>query len=233
LAAGALPRNERLKRAAHLVGGGDATDRLLQIFEIAPPQQRAALTGHVGEEAAAERRALAQAVLNDVADRDPLEQALYLDTHLFLPDGLLIYGDKMTMAHGLEQRVPFLDIELMRFAERIPGKVRVRGLKRKWLYRRALSRMVPAQVLDRPKRGFSTPYDQWLRTSLGAEVQQRFAPGSELATLARPATVRRLVDEHRRGRADHKRVLYCLLELAQWRETFAGAAPERPLAVAS
>ena len=101
-------------------------------------------------------------MLADVAGRDPLEQALYLDTHLFLPDGLLIYGDKMSMAHGLEQRVPFLDLELMRFVERIPAATRARR-ERKCLHRRAMERIVPPG-LDRPKHGFSTPYDDWLRT---------------------------------------------------------------------
>jgi asparagine synthase (glutamine-hydrolysing) len=227
----ALPRNERAKRAARLLGGEDATARLLGIFEIAPPELRAALTGTDGSEAAAERRELAEAVLADVPDRDPLEQALYLDTHLFLPDGLLVYGDKMSMAHGLEQRVPFLDVELMRFVERIPARVRVRGLQRKWLHKRALAKLVPNELLDRPKLGFSTPYDRWLRESLGVEVERHYAHGSELSGLIDPATVSGLVQDHRSGRADHKRLLYCLLELGEWRELFEGAG--QPEAVAA
>lgn len=229
--AGALPRNEKAKRAAGLLGAGDPTDRLLGIFDIAPSALRGALTGSDGSEAAAERRALAEAVLDDVRDRDVLEQALYLDTHLFLPDGLLIYGDKMTMAHGLEQRVPFLDVELMRFVERIPGRVRVKGLKRKWLHKQAMAKVAPAEVLNRPKLGFSTPYDRWLREELGGEVRRRFAPGSELASTIDPATVAGLVDAHRSGRADNKRLLYCLLELSEWQSLFAGA--DAPALVAS
>jgi asparagine synthase (glutamine-hydrolysing) len=221
MAAAALPRNERAKRAARLFAGGDATERLLAIFEIAPARVRQALTGSDGEEAASERAALAEAVLADVAGRDLLEQALYLDTHLFLPDGLLIYGDKMSMAHGLEQRVPFLDRELMSFVERIPARLRVRRLRRKYIHRRALSQVVPPEVVGRPKLGFSTPYDQWLRQSLGSEVEMLFAPGTELATVADPRTVHGLVAAHRHGRADNKRLLYCLLELAGWREAFA------------
>jgi len=221
-AAGMLPRNERAKRAAQLLGPGDDVDRLLRIFEITPATQRAALHGAASADAEAERRSLAEAVLVDVADRDVLDQALYLDTHLFLPDGLLVYGDKMTMAYGLEQRVPFLDVELMRFVERIPGHVRLSRLRRKHLHRAAMAGVVPTVALNRPKLGFSTPYDDWLRAELGAEVERRFADGSELAALADPSVVARLVGEHRRGRADHKRVLYCLLELAEWRSIFAG-----------
>ncbi|MDA0168664.1 asparagine synthase (glutamine-hydrolyzing) [Solirubrobacter taibaiensis] len=229
----ALPRNERAKRAARLLGGNDATDRLLRIFEIAPPELRASLTGSAGEEAAAERRSLAEGVLADVADRDPLEQGLYLDTHLFLPDGLLVYGDKMTMAHGLEQRVPFLDVELMRFVERIPAQLRVRGLKRKWLHKQAMAKLIPDELINRPKLGFSTPYDQWLRESLGAELERRFVPGSDLGALIDPTTVGGLVSDHRSGRADHKRLLYCLLELAEWSELFGETGAGRLEAVAA
>lgn len=226
-AAEALPRNERAKRAARLLSARDTTARLLGIFEITPAALRRQLTGSDGEEAAHERRLLADAVLADVPGRDLLDQALYLDTRLFLPDGLLIYGDKMSMAHGLEQRVPFLDIELMRFVERIPARVRIKGLRRKALHRRALAHVVPSELLDRPKLGFSTPYDGWLRQQLGSELQALYAPGNPLASVVDAGTVTRLVAAHRRGRADHKRLLYCLLELGIWSETFSGGAPAR------
>ena len=75
----------------------------------------------------------------------------------------------------------------------------------------------------RPKHGFSTPYDDWLRASLGEEVERRYAPGEPLAGVVRPEAVQRLVAEHRRGRADHKSVLYCLLELSEWHAAFIEA----------
>lgn len=217
-AAEALPRNERAKRAARLLGVRDPQAALLGTFAISSEEDRGALRARAGEAAAAERAGLARAVLVDVGGRDLLEQALYLDTHLFLPDNLLIYGDKMSMAHALEQRVPFLDVELMRFVERIPGALRVRRGRRKWLYRRSLRRVLPPEILQRRKAPFATPYDDWLRASLGREVERRYAPELPLAEWIAPAAVSRLVDEHRRGRADHKRLLYCLLELAYWRD---------------
>jgi asparagine synthase (glutamine-hydrolysing) len=224
-AADLLPRNERAKRAARLLSEPAGVPRLLRIFEIADRATVAALTGRSGARAADERRALAEAVLQRVAGRGPLEQMLYLDTHLFLPDGLLVYGDKMSMAHGLEQRVPFLDLELMRLVERIPGELRVRALRRKWLYRRALRTIVPAQALERRKHPFATPYDRWLRSSLGSEVAARYAPGSEVGALLAPAAVERLVAEHRSGRYDHKRLLYCLLEFSEWHRAFIEGMP--------
>lgn len=225
-AAEALPRNERAKRAARLLDVEAGPARLLSIFDITAPELRRALLRGDGAEAAAERSARAAELLGDVGDRDLLDRALYLDTHLFLPDQLLVWGDKTSMASGLEQRVPFLDQELMGFVERIPARVRMKGARRKWLYRRSMAELVPPAVLQRRKHPFATPYDDWLRSALGDEVRQRFAATEPLSDVIDPATVARLVAEHQSGRSDHKRVLYCLLELSQWhREFVEQAAP--------
>lgn len=231
-AADALPRNERAKRMARLLGKAEGESPLLRIFEITTGEGRRMLVGSAGHEAATERRDLAQNVLGDVEGRGILEQALYLDTRLFLPDGLLVYGDKMSMAWGLEQRVPFLDVELMRFVERIPPGLRVRGLTRKWLYRRAIEPLVPPQVLRRRKHPFATPYDEWLRTSLGVEVETRFRAGSAMEGLVDPRAAAQLVAAHRSGRHDHKRILYCLLELSEWHRTFIEDSVDEPSVVA-
>jgi asparagine synthase (glutamine-hydrolysing) len=130
------------------------------------------------------------------------------------------------MSASLEQRVPFLDVELMRFVERVPVRERVRVREGKRLHRKAMGRLVPEAVVNRPKHGFSTPYEDWLRSSLGQEVQRRYARGSAMSELVSPATVASLVDAHRNGRADNKRVLYCLLELSEWHRAFIeGTAP--------
>ena len=219
--ADALPRNERLKRAARLIGAPAGIERLLRIFEISDPRLRARLTNGPASEAAEERRELAGSLLRDLAPRrDPLEQALYLDTRMFLPDCLLLYGDKTSMAASLEQRVPFLDVELMRFVERIPARLRLRGLRRKWLYRQAMSDLAPSAALARRKHPFATPYDSWLRSSLGKEVEGLYGRRSGLAEFVDPGVVAELCHEHRRGRFDHKRLLYCLLEFAQWHRSF-------------
>ena len=219
----ALPRAARARRVAHLLGGRGEAERLLRLVEVSDGEVRHALAPAGGGEAEAERLARAKDVLGDVAGRGLLEQALYLDTRMFLPDGILICNDKMSMAAGLELRVPFLDIELMRFVERIPAKRRVRPRAGKRLHRMAMARLLPPELVSRPKHGFSTPYDDWLRASLGREVRGRYAAGSELSGLVAPDAVARLVDEHARGRADHKSILYCLLELSEWHRAFVEA----------
>ena len=218
----ALPRAASARRMAHVIGGRGEAERLLRLVEITDSTTRTALVGS-GEQAEAERLSRARQVLGDVAGRGLLEQALYLDTHMFLPDGILLCNDKMSMAAGLELRVPYLDIELMRFVERIPASRRVRPRQPKRLHRKATGRLLPPEITGRPKHGFSTPYDDWLRASLGLEVERRYAPSTALGELIDPAAAARLVDEHRRGRADHKAVLYCLLELSEWHAAFVEA----------
>jgi asparagine synthase (glutamine-hydrolysing) len=121
-------------------------------------------------------------------------------------------------------RVPFLDVELMRWVERIRGRERVGLRAGKKLHRRAVEGLVPREALERPKHGFSTPYDRWLHTSLGEEMRRRTEDES-LAGLLAPAEVRRLVDDHLAHRADHKRLLYALLELATWHRAFLSGGP--------
>jgi asparagine synthase (glutamine-hydrolysing) len=191
--------------------------------EITDAPVRGALLGRGTGEAGDERLDLARGVLGGVAGRDLLEQALYLDTRMFLPDGILLCNDKMSMAASLELRVPFLDVELMRVVERIPARARIRPRAGKRLHRMAMERLLPPGVAGRPKHGFATPYDDWLRASLGEEVERRYASGSPLAELVRPDAVGTLVAEHRRGRADHKSILYCLLELSEWHRAFVEA----------
>jgi asparagine synthase (glutamine-hydrolysing) len=234
----ALPRAARARRAAHVLGGSGEAERLLRLVEITDAPVRRALLGRANtarrgpsggggpgpaSDAEAERLALALNVLADVSGRDLLDQALHLDTRMFLPDGILICNDKMSMAASLELRVPFLDVELMRFVERIPARMRVRPRAGKRIHRMAMERILPPGIADRAKHGFATPYDEWLRASLGEEVERRYSPTAPLAELIDPSAVQTLVAEHRRGRADHKAILYCLLELSEWHRAFVEA----------
>jgi asparagine synthase (glutamine-hydrolysing) len=224
----ALPRAARARRVAHVIGGRGDAARLLRLVEMTDAPVRLGLLGGAGAAAEEERLELARAVLRDVSGRTLLEQALYLDTRMFLPDGILICNDKMSMAASLELRVPFLDVELMHFVERIPAAKRVRPRAGKRLHRMAMERLLPPSIAGRPKHGFSTPYDDWLRASLGEEVERRYAAGSPLSELVAPRGVQTLVDEHRRGRFDHKSILYCLLELSEWHRAFVEAREPVP-----
>ena len=161
-------------------------------------------------------------MLGDVEGRD-LERALYL-ARLVLPDAILLCNDKMSMAAGLELRVPFLDRELMGFVERIPGRMRVR----KALHRDALRRLLPEEIVTRPKHGFATPYDRWLRESLGAEVERRYASDPSSARWWRRTPHASSWPSTAAGEPTHKSILYCLLELSEWHRAFVQAAAPVP-----
>ena len=168
-------------------------------------------------------------MLADVAGRDLLEQALYLDTRMFLPDGILICNDKMSMAASLELRVPFLDVDLMRFVERIPARARVRLRHGKRLHRMAMERLLPGEIAEQAQARLLDPLRR-LAARLarpGGRAPLRARRAARRTSL-RPEAVRTLVDEHRRGRADHKSILYCLLELSEWHHAFVEARQPGP-----
>ena len=214
-----MPGNERARRASRLLGQMSDAERLLRLVEITGEDLRSELVSSRGEEAAAERRVLADDVLGDVGDRGLLEQALYLDTRFVLPDRLLICADKMTMSASLEQRVPFLDVELMRFVERIPVRERVRTRQGKRLHRKAMARLLaaarqPAQA--RLLHAVRLLAAGVARRGGGAPLLERFAARRD----GGPGHRQRARGRAPPGRADHKSILYCLLELSEWHRTF-------------
>ena len=134
------------------------------------------------------------------------------------------------MAAGLEQRVPFLDVELMRFVERIPARARgcararaSGSTARRW---RGCSRRESSTGRSTAS---STPYDDWLRASLGEEVRAPLRARLAAGRAGRPGDGRaRSSPSTARGRADHKAILYCLLELSEWHRAFVEAREPVP-----
>jgi asparagine synthase (glutamine-hydrolysing) len=129
----------------------------------------------------------------------------------------------MSMAASLEQRVPFLDVELMKLVERIPARARVRPREGKRLHREAMRRLLPPELGNLRRHGWTSPWEDWLRESLGREIEKRYAPGSTMSELVDPAAAGQLVEAHRTSKADHRWVLFCLLELSEWHGAFIEA----------
>jgi asparagine synthase (glutamine-hydrolysing) len=148
-----------------------------------------------------------------------LSRLLDLNRRTYLVDDLLVKTDRMSMAHGLEVRTPLLDHRLVEFAVRVPPREHLAGRQLKRLLKTAVSGLVPAEVLDRPKQGFGVPLDTWFRGDLRAEVVGRLVDGRpRLAEHLRPEPVRRLVEEHLAGRAAHGQRLWSLLLLERFLE---------------
>jgi asparagine synthase (glutamine-hydrolysing) len=208
-----LPRAEWLKRAVQSVGTSDPAVRLRRTHTIASERlvdDLLARRADRPEDALARWHA-------QTKNLDRLNRMLYVDARTVLADNLLLFGDKLAMAVSVEARMPFLDLELMALAERIPARLKIRRATRKWILRRALRRWVPHEVLNRPKIGFVTPVDQWLRNGLRPAVTERLLdPGSACREWFRADAVRRVLEEHGSGRHDHKRLLFALLAFEVW-----------------
>lgn len=150
-----------------------------------------------------------------------VERGAYADLHGFLPENVLRGSDRMSMAHGLELRVPLCDHRLVELAMQIPARHRVGWLASKRVLRKIMGPRLPAHVLRRRKLGFNAPVGVWMRRDLDRLVQQWLAP--ELLRrrgLLAVDEVGRLVDEHRRGARDHGLRLWSLIVLEQWHRLY-------------
>ncbi|WP_447972460.1 asparagine synthase (glutamine-hydrolyzing) [Nitrospira sp. Kam-Ns4a] len=148
---------------------------------------------------------------------DPSDRAMGLDLETYLPDDLLRMGDRLSMAHSLELRVPFCDHLLLAFALGLPPEIRYAGWQLKGFMRRALGRVLPPAILSRAKYGFMVPLARWLREDLREMVGDLLAEDAvKRRGYVRPEYVRWLVREHQAGRRNFADQLYALLVLELW-----------------
>jgi asparagine synthase (glutamine-hydrolysing) len=155
--------------------------------------------------------------LFEASKGDLVDRAAWVDLQSFLPGNVLAYGDRMSMAHGLELRVPLCDEAIVELAARLPARFRMRGLCLKSLLKRAMADLLPEKVLQRGKQGFNPPMGLWLNRelrTLTAEVLS--APRLERAGFFRPEAVQALVAEHASGKRDRSLHIWALLVFQVW-----------------
>ena len=157
--------------------------------------------------------------LAPVAQLDPLSKALYFEAKTFL-HGLLLVEDKVSMAHSLEVRVPFLDNELVALAERIPSRLK-HGLEGKQLLRKAMAPLLPEGIVDKRKQGFSPPDQSWYRGPTMDYLREILLdPRSLERGYFQPSYVRRVLEEHLDGRVNHRLLIWSLLCFEWWNRLF-------------
>ena len=148
---------------------------------------------------------------------DALNRMFAVDAETQLPDDMLILTDKMSMAVSLECRVPLLDRALVELAASIPAELKIKNGRLKHLMKEALSDTLPADILDRKKRGFGTPMGAWLKRDLAPVLQRLLAPAAVQARgLFDPAVVSRLIADHEAARIDGTDALLSLMNLEIW-----------------
>jgi len=167
----------------------------------------------------------ADRLLIDAFDRsdapDVVDALLDLDVNHYLPDCLLVKVDIATMAHGLEGRSPMLDQELMEFAASLPSDLKLRQQDTKYILRKAVRDLLPADNLERPKKGFSVPLERWFRHDLREMTGDLLLDGRLAARgYFRAEAVQRMAEEHWRGDARWQNQLWSLLMLESWHRMF-------------
>jgi asparagine synthase (glutamine-hydrolysing) len=151
----------------------------------------------------------------------PLDSLLYLDSKTYLPGDILTKLDRMSMAVSLEARAPLLDHRLIESVLRIPATMKLRGPTTKHILRRAVRGLVPDEILERPKRGFGIPIEQWINAELRDRIHGTLTePRTRQRGYFEPRYVDLLLAEHERGRRDHGGPLWALMMFELWHRTF-------------
>ena len=156
-----------------------------------------------------------------VKNADPLNRLLYVDFKTFLPCLNLAYTDKTSMAANLEVRVPFLNVELVEMAAQMPPHLKLRGLKRKYILKRAAEKLLPRDIVWRKKAGFGAPIRSWLRGALKPMVDDLLSESRVKGRgLFDAAEVRRIIETNLSGREDLNLQVFQLLVLELWMQEF-------------
>jgi asparagine synthase (glutamine-hydrolysing) len=155
---------------------------------------------------------------------------LYADAEVRMPDHPVMVTDRMTMAHGLEARSPFMDHKLAEFAARLPCSLKVRGSQLRYLQRKLAARYLPQSLLQRPKQGFASALPYLLKGEY-RRLYAGFLPNSQLVAdgILRSAPINALLNAHLAGKADHGNRLWLLLNAEVWyRMHIKGARAAEP-----
>jgi asparagine synthase (glutamine-hydrolysing) len=220
--------SEASRRVLYAAGARDEADVMLRIYAVAPAETCLALFApevRAQVDADLPRRWVREQLVQ-APEGSLLEKMLFIDARSGLSEELLISEDKMGMAAGVEARVPYLDVEVMALAERMPGNLKIRGLAQKVAHKEACAAWLPDSVVWRRKIGFTSAADRWFRGEAGARFEGQIGtPGALTGSLLNPPHVRELLRQHRSGARDHQRILFLLRSLEDWHRVFCLRAP--------
>lgn len=216
----ALPRNEMLKRGVRSLGSADRLRRYQEVFSMASAKT---IDGLFRDDVLPKRNGNGlvdywRRLIPQMEHTDELGGFQLLEIRSSLPDELLMYADKLSMAHSLEARVPYLDRTVVEYVQRLNASFKIRNGTRKWLHRRVCERYLPPQILKRKKRGFAVNVvDGWFRSPADSELPKLLLNHESLMfRLLKPQSVQRLFEAHRLHRQDNHKLLFSVVMLEQW-----------------
>jgi len=226
-----LPRNEMLKRGVRSLNTQDRLKRYQDVFSLVSAEtiqglfREDVLPNGDGHELVEYWEALRP----QMEQTDELGGFQLLEIRSSLPDELLMYADKLSMAHSLEVRVPYLDRTVVEYVKRLGANLKVRNGTRKWLHRLVCRNYLPPRILKRKKRGFAVNVvDEWFHSSLKSKFSELLLDESSLMfSLLKPAAVRNLLEAHRSRRQDNHKILFSLVMFEQWMQSIGSAQEMR------
>ena len=205
-------------RAKRFVAGAaySAAERHQRWMGSFAPEERAAVLSP-------EMRRNGDALADEFDSFDPLHQVLMLDMRLYLENDILVKLDRASMMASLEGRVPLLNNDFVAYATGLPLNMKLRGLRSKFLLKRALRGILPERILNRPKKGFGIPVAEWFRGPLREQMLSVLSP----ERIAREGffdsgAVSALISDHLAGRRDNRKQLWTLFAFEMWHEGYAG-----------
>jgi asparagine synthase (glutamine-hydrolysing) len=152
-------------------------------------------------------------------DNDSLNKLLYMDTRTSLPDNLLLLADKLSMAHSLELRVPYLDNDLISFLESLPSTYKIRRLNRKYIHKKAIDNIFPQKMIKQKKKGFETPFRHWTDENCRL-ILELYDKNQELHDIFNRNEIVKILEEQKTFKYDNTNKLIILLSLGFWYESF-------------
>lgn len=163
-----------------------------------------------------------QKYYNRYPDRDHLGRVLYTDIKLLLPGDFLVKVDRMSMANSLEVRSPFLDTRIIEFSAKLPSKLKLNGIEKKYLLRKTLAKVLPRKILTRRKQGFEAPINIWFRRELREMAESSFFKNPDLERFFNIEEIRRIWGNHQTGKSQSGTLLWSILMFALWLEIELG-----------
>ncbi|MFA6948476.1 MAG: asparagine synthase (glutamine-hydrolyzing) [Eubacteriales bacterium] len=155
-----------------------------------------------------------------VAGKDELSKKQYLDLNLWMPGDILLKADKMSMAHSLELRVPFLDRRVMEFAQKLPSDYKINGVNTKYVLRRASARTLPEEWVNRPKKGFPVPIRYWLCEDKYYNIVKEYFTSDYAGEFFDRGRLCALLDDHRYNGVNNGRKIWTCFTFLTWYKRF-------------
>jgi asparagine synthase (glutamine-hydrolysing) len=217
------PFNRRLKKLLHQTRKSKY-DRLAGYYSWLPANQTLAL---FSEESKLKMgfyfsNSYLFDLLSDIPnEHSDLNKMLYWELNSFLPDHNLNYTDKMSMAAGVEVRVPFLDRELVEFSTTIPPHLKMKGNTTKYILKKVSEKYLPKEIIYRSKAGFGAPIRKWIMYDLDELIHERLSPDKiKSRGIFDTTAVWKLIDDNKKGRIDASYTIWSLLAIESWMQQF-------------